>query len=405
MARWGKGYLGYALIAAAVWVGWEAIKLPVSERAPPAVAMRLSPSSPNVLARAAEGELQADRNSNAEALAAESLAKAPFNVRALRVLGLVHARTGREGSADSLLTLAGNWSLRDDPTHAWLVAQRLRQGSYSSAFAHADTLARRRPDTAEPIFDLFATAAVTDPRALAPLAQSMSEAPPWRQPFLTYLIEREDTDSVLLALGVMLESSAKPFTDGELRQVYQNWFAERRMSALHLLRDRTGRPAAGSLQNGDFQVPEDRQILPFGWRLTSGIGWSTGVIEDDLDRSNFALRAEYNGRSAGLLAEQPMFLAPGRHLLQGRQRVELAREGAGLGWRVVCLESGETIAEADSGIVETGDWHPFKVDFVVPERDCSVQLLILVTYPGARRQSHVAVWYDDFTLRPAAAGS
>ena len=405
MVMLDKAYLGYGLIVAAIWVGWEVIKLPISERAPPALAMRIAPASPNALGRAAESELRAGRNSNAEELAAESLTRAPFNVRALRVLGLVQARSGKDGSADNLLTLAGNWSLRDDPAHGWLVGRRLRQGNYKSAFAHADTLARRRPESGEAVFNLFATAAISDPRALPALAEIMSATPAWRQPFLTYLIERQDTDSALLSLGIALESSPQPLTDGELSQVYQNWFAERRVSAMLILRDRTERPSARALQNGDFTIAEDRQILPFGWRLASGRGWSAGLIEDDLDRRNFAIRADYDGYSNGVVAEQAMFLAPGNYVLDGRERVETAPDaGTLLGWRVVCLESGEVIGESRPGAAEPKGWRPFRVGFTVPSSACTVQLLNLATDPGERRQSHV-VWFDDLAVRPAPSSS
>ena len=79
--------LGYGLIAASVWLAWEVVKAPVALRAPPALAVRVAPTSPEVLRRAAERELLAERNDNAISLSQESLARAPFNARALRVRG------------------------------------------------------------------------------------------------------------------------------------------------------------------------------------------------------------------------------------------------------------------------------------------------------------------------------
>lgn len=401
MVRLSRSWLGYGLIIAAVWAGWEMIKLPVSERAPPAVALRIAPTSPGTLARAAESELLADRNANARHLAEDSLVRAPFNVRALRVLGLTEARAGRDQAADNLLTLAGNWSLRDDPSHAWLVERRLRQGSYGSAFAHADALARRRPGSAEPIFDLFATAAIADSRALSALVELFALQPPWRQVFLTYLIERPDTDDVLLSMAVALDRADKPMTDGEIQQLYQNWFAERRISAMLILRDRIGRPVDRPLQNGDFGTPEDQQILPFGWRIAALSGGAVSRIEDDLDQENFAIRAEHNGREAGVLMEQAMFLAPGRYVLRGRSRVESAAEtGARQIWRAVCLESGAVIGEVRPGEENTEAWTSFSAAFTVPAVGCTVQLLNLFAPPDPRRR-HEVVWHDDIAVQLA----
>jgi hypothetical protein len=403
------GFIGYALVAASVWLSWEVLKPPVIERAPPALAIRIAAASPTVLARAAEGELQAGRDDNAEVLAAGSLAKAPFNVRALRVLGLARARQGDEASADDLLTLAGNWSLRDDPAHAWLIGRRLRQGSYSGAFAHADTIARRRPTDAEPVFNLFASAGVNDPRALPALATIVGANPSWRPHFLTYLIERPDTDQLLLSLAIALEGSRGALTDGELQQVYRNWFAERRITAMHFLRNRIGRPGARTVHNGDFTTPDDRQMLPFGWRLAPGPGWNVAIAEDDLDPENFALRAEYDGYANGILAEQPLFLTAGAHVLQGRLRVEAGGStGSRLKWTVVCLESGQTIADVGADAPDSDGWRSFRTIFTVPDAGCTVQLLHLATNAGDRRVFNLA-WFDDLTVRrrvgaPSRAG-
>ena len=119
-------HIGYGLLALSVWLAWEVLKAPVAARAPPSIGVRIAATSPEVLRRAAEAEFTAGRPGNAEALAEESLVRAPFNARALRVRGLAAAEAGETEQADQLLTLAGNWSLRDDPAHAWLVEYRLR---------------------------------------------------------------------------------------------------------------------------------------------------------------------------------------------------------------------------------------------------------------------------------------
>jgi hypothetical protein len=115
-----RAWAPYVLTALAIWLGWQIVTALVVQRAPPESAVRIAPGSAQALSRAAEAELIAERPDQAADLAILSLRAAPFDVRALRVLGLVRARTD-EAAADELLTLAGNWSLRDDPSHAWLM--------------------------------------------------------------------------------------------------------------------------------------------------------------------------------------------------------------------------------------------------------------------------------------------
>ena len=276
-AGWKAGVATYGTIALAVWLGWEVIKVPVAQRAPPELAVRISPKSPEVLARAADGELDARRLDNAAFVARASLAMAPFNARALRVLGLAIADADPV-DADQLLTLAGNLSLRDNVTHAWLTEQRLKRGDYRSAFAHADTLVRRRAGLGPQVFNLYTTAATSDPRALPALVELLATRPRWRQDYLQYLYARNERTALLATLVLALEPSDGRFSDDELRELYSTWRRQKRVAGMRLIREKLNRPATRPfIQNGDFEQPEARQILPFGWTMGLGAGISAAV--------------------------------------------------------------------------------------------------------------------------------
>jgi len=86
----------YGLTIGAVVLAWQIAIQPLIQRAPVEAAIRLAPGSPLVLRRAAESELVAGRIDNAAALGRDALGRAPFDVQALRVVGLTEARAGRE---------------------------------------------------------------------------------------------------------------------------------------------------------------------------------------------------------------------------------------------------------------------------------------------------------------------
>lgn len=390
----------YGLTVAAVWLGWEMVKAPVADRAPPTVAVRLAPHSPGVLRRAAEGELAAGRVANASALASASLARAPFSARTLRVVGLTAARSGDVDRADSILTLAGNWSLRDDPAHAWLIERRLRQGNYASAFAHADTLARRRVDGNDPIYNLFTTAVLVDQRALPHLAAAVARNPSWRSAFVAYLIQRDDADPVIFALGLTLARRASGYFDDELSWIYQSWYAERRFDAIRLLQSQLGRPAnVDDVQNGDFGDPSESALVPFGWRLDPAPGISTAMIEDDVRPNEVALRVEYDGYASGVVAEQILMAAPGAHVLEGQERLEASSSSSRLRWTIQCVENGESLARQPVSVAAQSPdrWTAFQMSFVVPASGCGVQRLKLETDPGDRRATTIA-WFDKLSI-------
>lgn len=394
-------WLGYVLVPVAIWLGWEIVKTPVVERAPPALAIRLAPGSPEVLRRAAEVELQESRPDNAAALADESLRRAPFNARAMRVRGLAEARNGDLSTADEMLTLAGNWSLRDDPAHAWLVEYRLRRGDYHSAFGHADTLARRRDDLYPSLFRLFTTAVQQDSRAIPELLRLLGENPPWRAAYLRYLYDTPNSAPVLGMIAIGLQQTKTPFSNVELGRLYATWTGQRRFPGVQEIRTRLNRPSSTpALQNGAFD-DMDTQILPFGWGLGIGAGVGAAVMEDDLREGNNALRVEYDGFNPGTFAQQLTMLPPGRYRLSGEYRAETSTNNLRMVWRVICADTNSQIAGSSEDLLSpvAEGWKQFQLGFEIPAENCSAQWIWVEGRPGDRRK-FVSAWFDNLSIQP-----
>ncbi|MEJ6788918.1 hypothetical protein BrevBR_05145 [Brevundimonas sp. BR2-1] len=386
----------FAFVVLVVWLGWQILSQVAVMRSPAQMVIRINPASPLVLGRAAEAELGARRFQNASALAAESLKRAPFNVRALRVLGLATAEEGRPAAANEMLTLAGNWSLRDDPSHAWLVQYRLSRGDFGSSFAHADTLARRREDLHPQLFQFFTVAASADPRAMASLADVVGASPPWRYAYLYQLNQSPTGLETASNLALALERNRTPMTDLELGYLYEKLLGAGRLPALFELRRRLNRPQAALLTNGDFASATGPK--PFEWRLFDGAGLSAQVMPDDSGES--ALRVEYGGYSYRPLAEQLIRLPPGTYRWAGRAHSEGGSPSEGLSWAISCFETGEKIAESASGELPEA-WRRFSVQLTVPAQRCSAQWLRLL--PEFRDRSQPAVvWYDGFSISPSS---
>lgn len=392
------GAASYVLIAASVVLAWQIVLQPLLQRAPVGAAIRLAPSSPLVLRRAAEFELSAGRTDNAAALSRDALGRAPFDVRALRVAGLAEARGGREEQADALLTLAGNWSLRDDPAHAWLVQHRLKQGNYGSAFAHADTLARRREDIRPEIFRLFTLAGVEDPqRALPVVAGLLAAAPPWRWAYLGSLSETPQDLTVAIQLAIMLQSTPEPLSNNELKRLYNTLLSKRQYAALGAVRTQLNRPKQSAVTNGGFAdaaAPE-----PFQWRLAQKAGVVAEIVADDLRPDNPALRVDYDGYANAPVAQQLTFLTAGAYRFSAEARTE-AGDAARLAWTLVCVPGGRGITSFPAGTANSTRtaWATLSAEFHVPT-NCPAQWLRLETRAGERR-APVVVWFDRIEISP-----
>lgn len=389
----------YVLIVGAVVLAWQIAIQPLIQRAPVEVAVRVAPGSAIALRRAAESELEAGRNDNAASLGRDALIRSPFDVRALRVVGLTEARAGRADSADDLLTLAGNWSLRDDPAHAWLVEHRLRRGDYSSSFAHADTLVRRREDIRPQVFRLFTVAASHDAQRVLPVLVRLLEAnPPWRAAYLTGLYAQEDGLQVAASLAVLLQSSKAPLTTRELAEFYEQALHKGQEGAVKAVRARLNRPRADiAVTNGGFDDPTASE--PFQWALVQKAGAATEILADDLDSSNFALRVEYDGSSAGPLARQRTFLAPGRYRFRAESRLESGEAAGQMAWTVTCATGGAglvSVAAVPAGTPANPRWTASSAEFSVAAA-CSSQWLELRGLTGDR-DTPVVAWFDRVAI-------
>lgn len=390
----------YFLIVGAVVLGWQMAIQPLLQRAPVEAAIRLAPGAPLVLRRAAEAELAAGRTDNAAALSRDALVRSPFDVRALRVLGLTEARAGREDQADDILTLAGNWSLRDDPAHAWLVDRRLRRGDYASAFAHADTLVRRRQDIQPQIFRLFSVAGTQDPqRALPQIASLLAARPPWRSAYLYGLNQTPEDLRLLGSLAVLLEAGRAPLDHDELQFLYWTLLGNGQFEAIRAIRERINRPPPGvSVTNGGFSDSEAPQ--PFQWQLAQKAGAAAEVVADDLRASNPALRVAYDGYATGAIAEQLTSLAPGAYGFSAEVRIESGDPTARLAWTLSCATDGGQFASMPAVAPDAapGTWTTLSGRLDVPG-NCPAQWLRLETRAGDRR-SPTVVWFDRIVISP-----
>jgi len=399
----GAGELAsYGLIIGAVLLGWQIVIQPLIQRAPVKMAVTLAPGSPLVLRRAAESELAAGRNENAASLSRDALVRSPFDVRALRVFGLTEARAGREDAADEILTLAGNWSLRDDPAHAWLVERRLRRGDYASSFAHADTLVRRREDIQPQVFRLFTAAAVADPqRALPVVARLLAAKPPWRPAYLASLNLTPEGLQVAGNLSILLQTGRTPFSNQELQDLYGSLINAGGIEAIQTVRGRLNRPSLATLvTNSGFD--EADHPGPFQWRLYEKAGIAAEITADDLAPSNVALRVVYDGYATGTVAEQLVYLAPGAYRLTAAVRTESGNPADRLAWTLTCATAGggdRASTPAGARGASTDAWATLSGRFEVPA-NCPAQWLRLETRAADRRDPTL-VWFDRVRLARA----
>lgn len=386
----------FLVIVAGIWVAWQILRNALVLTAPHDLALRLGPNAPILLARAAETELRAGNVDAARRYAQRSLALKPFNVAALRVAGLAADREGDADAADRMLTLAGNWSLRDDPAHSWLVKRRLEQGQAASALAHADTLLRRRADVRPRYFDLMiALASRNDRQAQGALVALLQRSPPWRLDFFIHALERREGLPVAAALVAALKAGPHPVTVDERSRVYQTLIVQGRTDVLRALMKAVGDTEVSGVSDGGFD--KGGGTPPFDWKLPSSAGVLAEIAPDaDGQPALHALISQTGRRS---VAEQLVLLAPGRWRITGRVRIEQG-PAEELAWTLSCAAGGRELGAFNVSAGDKGGWARFTGVVDAPEA-CPAQYLRLITLPRERGEP-MDVWIDDVAAARAS---
>ncbi len=394
----GTGFLAILLIVLGIWLAWQVVREALLVRLPPLVALQLAPGSPLVLSRAAEAEFDAGRKDAAAELARAALAKAPFDVRSLGFSGMVEAERGDAERGQALVTLAGNWSLRDGRAHLWLMERNLRQGEYGSGFAHADTLIRRRPHTQPVMFKLFTDVATADRRAVTALANTMRADPPWRPAFVAHS-SRDPAGQVLAAeLAIGLARSEAPFDAQERAALYTAFARAARFDGLRALRANLQGPA-DLVIDGGFEGHGGAG--PLEWTYRPSPGFTAERARAPGEATGHALHLVGDGYSGGTATEQLLLLTPGSYRFRLRFRFDQGDPGDQISWTLACRPGGAPIAEVALRRSGLQRWSRAEGAFEVPVAGCGGQQLALKLEPGERRQS-LELWVDDVAITPAS---
>lgn len=386
---WARDALAAALVVLGVWLAWQATREMLLVRLPPQTALTIAPASPLALSRAAEAEFEAGRPETAARLAREALSRAPFDVRALRVAGMVEAKSGDAARGEALVTLAGNWSLRDGRAHLWLLEHNLRRGAYGSGFAHAETLIRRRPAVQPVLFELFTDVALADRRAVPALTQTVAADPPWRPAYVAHL--SRDPMGQLLAAELAYNLAGKPgaFDAEERATLYGALVGAQRYEVLRVLRDRLEGQTGGVIDPGFSQ---DQALGPLGWSFHANSGFTSERIAGPDESSGAALHLTSDGYAGGVAADQLLLLRPGSYRLRARWRIEQGQPGGRVAWTLTCLADGGAPVRLVLTTGEAHRWRQGETAVQVPP-GCAAQRLALTLQPGERRRT-LELWTD-----------
>ncbi|THD37170.1 MAG: hypothetical protein E7773_03795 [Sphingomonas sp.] len=347
------------------------------------IALQIDPTNGDAMSTRADEWLKTvqmgDEAAKLSAFSRQALEQSPYNVIALRDIGIITAANDDEPGAERLLSLASRLSLRDYLTHAWLLDYRFRTGQVAASVREADIVLRQMPENWEIIMPAL-VALTNDPRVIDPLARALAAKPDWRGTFLYKLSEANPNPPETFALLQRLKALGSAASKEELdqyfvvagqktpvRTLYAQWVA--------LLPSSAKGESAALLHDPDFAGLDAPP--PFGWRLypSEGVYAERGPGPGGMGS---ALFASFAGDKETVFANQELVLYPGHYRLSGRAFADDAIDKGTFRWSVICMTK-EHQAQLGQAPITTipGKLVSYAIEFDVPA-DCDQQGIALV---------------------------
>jgi len=367
------------------------------------LAIRIDPTNTNALSIDANERLKTvELGAPAAKLAADSkriLEHSPYEVVALRNIGIIAASNDDEKGAARLLDIAARLSLRDYLTHAWLLDYRFRTNQVAPAVKEADLLLRQ-DDQNWPVILPALIALSRDPRIIDPLARTLATRPYWRGTFITRLGSDNPYPDATFALLTRLKAIGSAASKDELdpyfiksadrlspSQLFAQWVA--------LLPPSAQSASKGLLREGDFAGLDASP--PFGWRLypAEGVYAERGTGPAGMGS---ALYVSYSGERDTVFANQQLVLPAGHYRFAGRVYAEDAIDAGVFRWSIVCMTKDAT------GVLGTAPVNPqpgqlghYAVEFDVPAK-CDQQQLTLTGTARDTTFDTLALYVDGLDI-------
>ncbi|HRD67264.1 MAG TPA: hypothetical protein PKY50_14050 [Candidatus Competibacter sp.] len=404
MARWSKGI---AILVLGGLLGWRILVTGLSDyyaqqREAEAIvgALHWREQQPEALYQ--RGLDQFDRDpADSERLLRLAAWTNPTDARIYLVLAYLWAAQGRQQAAVELAKFADVLGPVRSPVLIGSADFWETQGRLDRMLARWSMLLRTRPGFARQLYPLLLGFAEDRNRQelLKPL---LDDPPDWWDGFFVYAAREAEWTDTVIRLYQQRQRRDEPPAERELSAYLDRlWRDARWQDAYQAWRDSLSErqlKELGDLYNGRFNLPLTG--IGFDWRTPAVQGAMVETAPTYGMRGEKALHVVFDGQRVRFQhVLQYLVLKPGPYRLQGRVRPDGLRTERGLQWRIRCAADGPLLAESER-FLGSDSWRTFGVDFVVPEIDCSAQVLRLELEGRAALDFEVqgGIWFDDLNV-------
>ncbi len=376
-----------------------ALQFPMQEQPDPARGIFDKSLTADQIAAATEKLTSAERD-GIRAKETDRLIQEPLDRTALRNITLLTVLE-KGVNADALALESAKRSLRDPQNQLMAVQSLIKKEQFAESLDRLDGLLRAKPYLANGVFPTILTIAKNSKAATA-LTALLKTEPPWRRPFLQYVLGSPGGFQQVYQILGQLRSAGETLHIEDLRATLKSAIGAKVFDVAYFIwldfLDETELRRVGPIYDGGFDLPS--RNLFFDWTLAPQKNVKLAIINRPEGANNGALSLDFYGYSGAFAqVSQILRLAPGRYSSNFETIGKNFVSEGGLQLQIGCVETGVELGRSDA-IHETRNWTKMTFEFYVPDQNCSTQLLRIGSASRAKLDNKMSgrILFDNLTI-------
>ena len=334
----------------------------------------------------------------------------PTDNHALTALARVWLGQGNIEQADQAVEMAQRLSPADVAANLQAAAYWLLRRNVERALLDWNRALQAQPGLSKQLFPVLLLIAEQPPQGQSDFSRIVKHLPPWWKGFFIYATRNAKHVNTLRMLNDLYENANRPLTKEELNAYITRLQSEGLWSEAYMVWLNSLTPnqlsVLGQIYDGGFE--QTRFTAGFDWHLPKIKSVEADARSPFGGRKGKALQLTFHGNPVrGIIAEQALFLLPGRYRLSGLVKTDSIETTHGLVWTIACAD-GNKIPLADTErFVGSKQWGSFSTRFTVPAGQCTGQRLYLHVRGSLPRDFRIngEAWFDNLAITWLQAGS
>jgi len=347
-------------------------------------------------------QLSSDTNFFTSSLT-ESIISNVSDSRGLVLLAEHWAEQGEVAKANKAMRLLGEMYPADAKVNIAVASYFYKNNNITEAFQHWSQAMTRSHHFDTILFE-FIYSQLNNRDMRAAILDAAKQASKWWPRFFAFAIKQSNKHDIEIVDALYdARLDVKNSVEPAIRRQYIRYLVKREnwqkaymvwLSGLSL----TERESLGYLYDGGFENEFDH--YGFYWHAYKNKAAKIDRVRSNVGASgNKALKVTFlNKPTAFHHVRQKTLLSAGRYLFKGKVKKDGLKSNRGVSWRISC--GRKAVLGESTRFNGMEHWQSFEVEFKVPEQNCNMQDIWLVTKAKNKSDFKIkgSLWFDDLSI-------